>query len=431
MTKPIVTLASPRYDRSPLDGDGHTASASGETTPRHPATVTLQIDGRPLTVERGTTILQAAKQLGIELPTLCYHPDLCAIGVCRMCVVEVSGMRTLQSACSFPITEPIEVHSHSPKVRQARRHIIDLLLSEHSGECYSCHRNGNCELQRLAREYGVDSFRFGHVSEPVHAIDRSSLSIVRDMNKCILCQRCVRTCQELQEVGVLETINRGINLTISTYLDKPLGNVVCINCGQCINRCPTGALRANDNTDDVWAAIDDPEKHVVIQTAPSPRAAICEEFGLPPGKALTWELNTALRRCGFDRVFDTNFTADLTILEEGTELLLRLYKALALGDTNQALPQFTSCSPGWVKYIEHFHPDMLSKMSTAKSPQQMFGALIKTFYSELNGLDPANVVSVAMMPCTAKKFECSRPEMFASGFKDVDYGLTPFQSSRS
>ncbi len=244
------------------------------------------------------------------------------------------------------------------------------------------------------------------------------------MNKCVLCRRCVRTCIDFQEVGVLEAVNRGDETKIATFMDKPLADVVCINCGQCINRCPTGALRANDPTDEVWAAIDDPTKHVVIQTAPSPRAGIGECFGLAPGTPLTFEMNTALRHCGFDKVFDTNFTADLTIIEEGTELLLRLYKALVQKDAAVKLPQFTSCSPGWVKYIEHFYPEYLGHMSSAKSPQQMFGALIKTYYAKLNNIDPANIVTVALMPCSAKKFECNRPEMCDSGYKDVDYGLT-------
>jgi NADH-quinone oxidoreductase subunit G/[NiFe] hydrogenase diaphorase moiety small subunit len=244
------------------------------------------------------------------------------------------------------------------------------------------------------------------------------------MNKCVLCRRCIRTCIDLQEVGVLEAIGRGDETHVSTFMNKPLAEMVCINCGQCINRCPTGALRANDPTDEVWTAIDDPTKHVVIQTAPSPRAAIGECFGLPPGRALTFEVNSALRRCGFDKVFDTNFAADLTILEEGTELLLRLKRALVDKDPTVALPQFTSCSPGWVKYIEHFYPEFLPQLSTAKSPQQMFGALIKTYYAKLHRLDPANVVTVALMPCSAKKFECNRPEMCDSGFKDIDYGLT-------
>lgn len=386
--------------------------------------IAATIDGHEIKVPLGTTILDAARRLGIHIPTLCHHDDLCVAGVCRVCVVEVEGQRILQASCAYPITQPIVIRTHSRKVRQARRHIIDLLLSEHYGECYSCFRNNNCELQALAKEYGVDFFRFGHPEKPLHKVDRSSYSVVRDMNKCVLCRRCVRTCIDLQEVGVLEAIGRGNRTTISTYLDKPLGDVVCINCGQCINRCPTGALRANDPTDEVWAAIDDPTKHVVIQTAPSPRAGIGEEFGLEPGTPMTWEMNTALRRCGFDKVFDTNFTADLTIIEEGTELILRLYKNLVQGDASQPLPQFTSCSPGWVKYIEHFYPEYLPHVSTCKSPQQMFGSLIKTWYARMNDLDPANIVSVALMPCSAKKFECNRPEMCDSGYKDVDYGLT-------
>ena len=244
------------------------------------------------------------------------------------------------------------------------------------------------------------------------------------MDKCILCKRCVRTCIDLQEVGVLEAINRGDATKIGTFFNKPLADVICINCGQCINRCPTGALRANDPRDEIWEAIDNPEKYVVIQTAPSPRAAIGEEFGIEPGHSFTGEMNTALRRIGFDKVFDTNFTADLTIIEEGTELILRLYKALVLKDNSLVIPQFTSCSPGWVKYLEHFYPEYIPNLSSAKSPQQMFGALIKTFYAEKTGIDPKNIVSVAVMPCSAKKFECNRPEMTDSGFKDVDYGLT-------
>ncbi len=386
--------------------------------------VSVTIDEQTVKVPMGTTILDAARQLGIHIPTLCHHDDLCVAGVCRICAVEVEGQRCLQASCAYPITQPITVKTHTRTVRQARRHIVDLLLSEHYGECYACFRNNNCELQSLAKEYGVDFFRFGHPDKPAHRIDRSSHSVVRDMDKCVLCRRCVRTCIDLQEVGVLEAVGRGDTTTIATYLDKPLGNVVCINCGQCINRCPTGALRANDPTDEVWAAIDDPTKHVIMQTAPSPRAGIGEEFGLPPGTPMTWQLNTALRRCGFDKVFDTNFTADLTIIEEGTELILRLYKNLVLKDSSQPVPQFTSCSPGWVKFIEHFYPEYLPNVSSAKSPQQMFGALLKTWYATINNIDPANIVSVALMPCAAKKFECNRPEMCDSGFKDVDYGLT-------
>lgn len=386
--------------------------------------VDIEINGKEFQVPFGTYILEACKQFDFHVPTLCYHEDLCIAGVCRVCVVEVEGMRTLQSACTYPITQSIKIKTTSPKVRKARRHILDLLLSDHYGECYSCVRNNNCELQSLAKEYGVDFYRFGHVQEPYYEVDSSSYSVIRDMNKCVLCRRCVRTCIDLQEVGCLEALYRGYDTKITTFMDKPLAEVICINCGQCINRCPTGALRANDPSDIIWQAIDDPRKHVVIQTAPSPRAAIGEEFGLPPGKSLTRELNTALRMIGFDKVFDTNFTADLTIMEEGTELLLRLKAALVNKDPNVKLPQFTSCSPGWVKFIEHFYPEYLDHLSTAKSPQQMFGAIIKTFYAQEYGIDPADIVTVAVMPCSAKKFECNRPEMTDSGFKDVDYGLT-------
>jgi len=385
--------------------------------------VSIEINEKKISVPLGTTILEACKQNQIHIPTLCHHEDLCVAGVCRVCAVEVEGMRTLQAACAFPITAPIKIKTTSKAVRRARKNIIDLLLSEHYGECYSCFRNNNCELQSLAKEYGVDHYSFGHIEEPRYEVDNSSYSVVRDMNKCILCKRCVRTCIDLQEVGVLEAIDRGHETHIGTFWEKPLAEVICINCGQCINRCPTGALRANDPRDEIWSAIDDPKKHVVIQTAPSPRAAICEEFGMEPGTSLTGEMNTAMRRIGFDVVFDTNFTADLTIIEEGTELIQRLYKALVKNE-QVALPQFTSCSPGWVKYLEHFYPEYIPNLSSAKSPQQMFGALIKTFYAEKKGIDPKDIVTVAVMPCSAKKFECNRPEMNDSGFKDVDYGLT-------
>lgn len=395
--------------------------------PEHPeyigGTISIEINEKKISVPFGTTILEACKQNQIHIPTLCYHEDLCIAGVCRVCVVEVEGMKTLQAACAFPITSQIKIKTATPAVRKARKHILDLLISEHYGECYSCVRNNNCELQSLAKEYGVDHYNFGHIEKPRYQVDNSSYSVVRDMDKCVLCKRCVRTCIDLQEVGVLEAIDRGHKTHIGTFFEKPLAEVICINCGQCINRCPTGALRANDPRDEIWAAIDDPNKHVIIQTAPSPRAAIGEEFGLEPGKSFTGELNTALRRIGFDKVFDTNFSADLTIIEEGTELIIRLYKALVKKES-VALPQFTSCSPGWVKYLEHFYPEYIDNLSSAKSPQQMFGALIKTYYAKKSNIDPANIVSVAVMPCSAKKFECNRPEMNSSGYKDVDYGLT-------
>ncbi len=418
-TKPFSSDTS----RAPVSERGHrididtTADAIG-------ASVTVNIDGNDVKVPLGTTILDAAKKIGLRIPTLCSHPDLCTAGVCRICVVEVEGQRNLQASCAYPISQPIKIHTTTPAVRKARRHIIDLHLANHYGECYTCKRNNNCELQSLAKEYGVDYFRFGHPDKPRYEIDRTSSSIVRDMNKCVLCRRCVRTCTDVQEVGCLAVEGRGAESQVTTFADKPLASVVCINCGQCINRCPTGALSELDQTDDVWAMLDDPTKHVVIQTAPAPRASIGEAFGLEPGTPVTFQMNTAIKRIGFDAVFDANFTADLTIIEEGTELILRLYKALVGGDKSVMLPQITSCSPGWIKYIEHFYPDMLGHLSTAKSPQQMFGALIKTHYAARKGIDPKDIVSVALMPCAAKKFECNRPEMCDSGFKDVDFGLT-------
>lgn len=416
-------MKAKEISRAPVSQQAHVIEK-----PAHPeyigGSVSIEINEKKVTVPMGTTILEACRQNQVYVPTLCHHDDLCVAGVCRICVVDVEGMKTLQAACAFPITAPIKIRTSTEMVRKARKHIIDLLLSEHYGECYSCFRNNNCELQSLAKEYGVDHYNFGHVQQPRFEVDSSSYSVVRDMDKCVLCKRCVRTCIDLQEVGVLEAVNRGYKTRISTFGDKPLAEVICINCGQCINRCPTGALRANDPRDEIWEAIDNPQKHVVIQTAPSPRAAIGEEFGIEPGHSFTGEMNTALRRIGFDRVFDTNFAADLTIMEEGTELLLRLYKLLVKKDSSVVIPQFTSCSPGWVKYLEHFYPEYIPNLSSAKSPQQMFGALIKTYYAKKNNIDPANIVSVAVMPCSAKKFECNRPEMNSSGYKDVDYGLT-------
>ncbi|MFH1394884.1 MAG: NADH-dependent [FeFe] hydrogenase, group A6 [Candidatus Omnitrophota bacterium] len=408
--------------RAPISQRAHQVEKRDKTGEE--VMVTVTIDDIKLEVPMGTTILEAAKMINIKIPTLCYHADLCLAGVCRVCVVEVEGERTLQASCSYPISRPINVKTYSSRVRHARKNILYLLLRNHYGECYSCARNNNCELQTLAKEYGVTTYKFGHTDKSRYEDDISSYAVERDMDKCVLCRRCVRTCIDLQEVGVLEAINRGTDTKIATYLDKPLAEVVCINCGQCINRCPTGALKAKDPAEEVWRAIDDPKKHVVIQTAPSPRAAIGEEFGLPAGTSVTKKLNTALKRVGFDKVFDTNFTADLTIMEEGTELLLRLKSALVDKDEKVKLPLFTSCSPGWVKFIEHFYPEKLGHLSTAKSPQQMFGAIVKTWYAQKNNIDPKDIVSVSLMPCSAKKFECERPEMDDSGYKDVDYALT-------
>ncbi len=385
--------------------------------------VKVTIDNVDVEVPYGTTILDAARMIGIKIPTLCYHDDLCIAGVCRICVVEVDGQRTLHTACSYPITSPMVIRTHTKKIRQARRHILDLMLSEHQGECYSCCRNGHCELQVLAQEYGIDFYRFGHEVKTVFGRDDSGYSIVRDMDKCILCRRCIRACIDLQEVGVYHVLSRGKETYVGTFMNQPMSDIVCISCGQCINHCPTGALHSKDLSEEIWAAIDDPKKHVVIQTAPAPRAAIGECFGLKAGTALTFELNTAIRHCGFAKVFDTNFAADLTIVEEGTELIQRLYGKLAGGEPVH-LPLFTSCSPGWIKYIEHFYPEMLDYLSSAKSPQQMFGTVIKTYYAQLNNIDPFDIVTVSLMPCTAKKYECNRPEFYSSGFKDIDYVLT-------
>ena len=386
--------------------------------------VHVTIDNQQIDVPDGTTILEAARQLGIFIPTLCSHPDLNNSGVCRMCVVEVSGMKTLQTSCNFEIHHPITVRTDTFKVLKAREYIISMLFSKHCGfwDHLNCPRNDNCELQDLAK-YGISPLYYGETQHRFE-IDNSSYSIERDPDKCILCRRCVQVCQEVQGVGCLDIIKRDGQVIVSTFMDKPLGESICINCGQCVDHCPTAALHTKDSSAEVLAAIADPEKHVVIQTAPAPRAAIGECFGLEAGQALTFEMNTALRQVGFDRVFDTNFSADLTIMEEGTELIERLYKALVEKDQSVALPQFTSCSPGWVKYLEHFYPELIPNLSTAKSPQQMFGAVIKTHYAKLSGIDPKNIVAVALMPCTAKKFECNRPEMKASGFQDVDFALT-------
>ncbi len=383
----------------------------------------VEIDGIEVEVETGTTVFEVAKSVGIKIPTLCMHPDLkTKAGACRMCVVDV-GKSSLQASCSYPLIAPMKIKTNTPAIRRARKDLISLLLSDHCGECYTCKRNGNCELQSLAAEYGVNEFIFGQNTNPRYEIDDGTV-LTRDMNKCVLCRRCINTCNELQAVHALDILGRSIECKATTFLDAPLDEAVCVFCGQCANRCPTAAITERDDTQAVWDAIDDPEKTVIIQTAPSPRVAIGECFGVPAGTAFTKELNTALRRCGFDKIFDTNFGADLTIVEEGVELIKRLYGALVEEDKSVALPQFTSCSPGWVKYLEHFYPDMTPHLSSAKSPHQMQGAITKTYFAEKNGIDPKNIVSVSLMPCTAKKFEIARPTMDSSGYADVDYAIT-------
>jgi len=387
-------------------------------------TVNLKINEIPVTVPEGTTILKAAENLDFRIPTLCHHEDLCIAGNCRVCVVEQEGAKALLAACATPVSEGMEIHTNSSKVRSARKHIIELLLSEHNTDCTKCYKNGSCELQNLSHEYRVGDHVFLDLSNGKHTIDNYSPSIIKDDSKCIRCQRCVRTCGELQGISALAVAYKGEHQKISTFLDRPLVEVICTNCGQCINRCPVGALVEKTYLDQVWDAINDPSKHTVVQTAPAVRVAIGEELGFEPGLRMTGKMVSALKRLGFDSVLDTDFTADLTILEEGTELLTRLKRLLVDKDETVRLPMTTSCSPGWVKFIEHAFPEYLPNVSTCKSPQQMFGALAKTYYANKKGLKAQDVVSISIMPCTAKKFEADRPEMRSSGYKDVDFVLT-------
>lgn len=387
--------------------------------------VNLKINNIPIAVEEGTSILDAAKRLNFHIPTLCNHPDLSVAGNCRVCVVEVKGARLLASSCATPVSEGMEVFTNSEKVRISRKHIVELLLSEHNADCTKCFKNGHCELQELAAEYRYGNHVFIDLVPIKHKfLDISSPSITKDTSKCIRCQRCVRTCSELQAVSALAVVNKGNHQTISTFLNKPMNDVVCTNCGQCINRCPTGALYERNYIEDVWNAIYDPNKFVVVQTAPATRVAVGEDLGLEPGHRVTGKMVAALKKMGFNKVLDTDFTADLTIMEEGTELLTRLKKALVEKDESVKLPMMTSCSPGWIKFQEHMFPDLLPNLSTCKSPQQMFGSLAKTYYADKINIKAENMVVVSIMPCTAKKFECNRPEMRDSGFKDVDYVLT-------
>ena len=387
--------------------------------------INLIIDGINITVDEGTTILEAARQLNIHIPTMCYHEDLCVAGNCRVCVVEQENVRNLPASCAMPVSEGMVIHTNSMKVRMARKHIVELLLSEHNADCTKCYKNGGCELQTLASQMLTGDHLFlDLVPGRKYTIDQFNTAIIKDDSRCIRCQRCVRTCEELQSVSALGVAYKGHEMKISTFYEHPLFEVVCTNCGQCVNRCPTGALIERNYIDQVWDAIYDPNKHVVVQTAPAVRIALGEALGMVPGKIVTGKMVSALRRMGFDSVLDTDFTADLTIIEEGNELLSRLKRVLVDKDTTVALPMATSCSPGWIKFIEHTFPEYLPNLSTCKSPQQMFGALAKTYYAQKRKIDPKNIVSVSIMPCTAKKFEADRPEMRSSGYKDVDYVLT-------
>jgi NADP-reducing hydrogenase subunit HndD len=387
--------------------------------------VNLTINGIAVSVEEDKTVLEAAKQLHIKIPTLCYHKDLCVAGNCRVCVVEQVGNQKLVASCATPVAEGMEINTNTLKVRNCRKHIIELLLTEHREECTKCYRNGHCELQALSAEYQITNQDFiDLVPDKKYTVDMLSPAIVKDDSKCIRCQRCVRTCAEIQSVGAIAVAHKGSEMKISTFFGRPLEEVVCTNCGQCIVHCPTGALTEKSYVERVWDAISDPDAYVVVQTAPAVRIGLGEELGFGLGTRVTGKMVSALKRLGFDSVLDTDFTADLTIMEEGTELLTRLKRALVDDDADVALPMATSCSPGWVKYIEHKYPEYLPNLSTCKSPQQMFGALAKTYYAKKINVAPENIVSVSIMPCTAKKFEANRPEMKDSGYKDVDFVLT-------
>lgn len=382
----------------------------------------ITVDGIIVDASETDTILTAAKSAGINIPTMCWLEGRDALGACRVCTVEVVGSPALAAACSMPVREGMEILTNSKRARNGRRTVVELLLSEHEGECTTCERGGDCELQELARDMGIREVRYPGESAGGD-LDESTAALVRDSAKCIKCRRCVTVCTSMQGIGAIAPQGRGYHTVIGPAFAAGLDGVSCVQCGQCAAVCPTGAITERSHVEFVEAALDDPDRHVVVQTAPAIRAALGEEFGMPPGTLVTGKMTTALRRLGFDGVFDTDFTADLTIIEEGTELLTRLKTVLKDGG-EASLPMFTSCSPGWIQYAEYYWPEMLENLSTCKSPQQMFGALAKTYYAGKVNVDPAKMTVVSVMPCTAKKFEAAREEMNSSGYQDVDYVLT-------
>ena len=386
--------------------------------------VNIKINGVDYSVPKGYTILQAAKHVGIDIPTLCYLKDINEIGACRICVVEVKGARTLVASCVYPVNEGMEIVTNSPAVIKSRKTTLELILSTHNKKCLSCVRSGSCEFQKLCNEYGIEDEHVydGEMSDSSY--DNTAIHMIRDNSKCILCRRCVAACSKVQAVSVIGANERGFKTHIGCAFESDLSEIACVNCGQCIAVCPTGALRERDDTDKVIDAINDPAKHVIVQTAPAVRVGLGEEFGYPMGSIVTGQLVTALRMLGFDKVFDTNFTADLTIMEEGTEFLERF-------KSGKNLPLITSCSPGWVKFAEHNFPEFIPNISSCKSPQGMFGSVAKTYYAEKMGIDPKDIFVVSIMPCTAKKFEATRTENTAvEGLPDIDVSLTVRELAR-
>ncbi len=384
--------------------------------------VNIKINNMPLSVPKGISILEAARMAGIEIPTLCYLKKINEIGACRICMVEVKGARSLVTACVYPVNEGMEIFTNTERVRKSRKMTLELILSTHDRKCLSCVRSGTCELQQLCKEFGVDDEGRFDGANPVHEYDDSAIHMIRDNGKCILCRRCVAACQA-QHISVIGANARGFDTHIGSAFERPLDSVACVSCGQCIVNCPTGAIYEKDDTAKVLEAINDPEKFVVVHTAPSIRVTLGECFGMHIGTNVQGKMVAALRRLGFDKVFDTDFGADLTIVEEASEFLGRV-------QNGGVLPMITSCSPGWIKYCEHYYPDMLDHLSTCKSPQQMSGAIIKTWYAEKMGIDPKDIVVVGIMPCTAKKFETKRDDQAASGYPDVDYSLTTRELGR-